>query len=139
MEEQPTFDAEPPGSVRDTALGNAVPTSEIGVTPLDTESASTGSESEVRNTSEAEGRTEPVHEAPINPRLLTREIQEALTALGYEPGPIDGIYGPRTKQAIQAFERAMGMTPTGVATTELWRSLQGEVSRRERLNRGSQR
>ena len=89
------------------------------------------SESEIRDTSEAEDRTESVREAPINTRLLTREIQEALTALGYEPGPIDGIYGPKTKRAIQAFERAMGMTPTGAATTELWRSLLGEVSRQE--------
>ena len=89
------------------------------------------SESEIRDTSEAEDRTESVREAPTNTRLLTREIQEALTALGYEPGPIDGIYGPKTKRAIQAFERAMGMTPTGAATIELWWSLLGEVSRQE--------
>ena len=145
QEQHSTFDAEPSGSARDTALSDAVPTSETGPertvanAAQVTESANTASESEVRDTSEAEDRTEPVREAPTDPRLLTREIQEALTALGYEPGPIDGIYGPKTKRAIQAFERAMGMKPTGTSTTELWWSLQGQVSRRERLNRGSQR
>ena len=145
QEQHSTFDAEPSGSARGTALGDAIPTSDTGPertvanTAQVAKSANTVSESEVRDTSEAEDRTEPVREAPTDPRLLTREIQEALTALGYEPGPIDGIYGPKTKRAIQAFERAMGMTPTGTSTTELWRSLQGQVSRRERLNRGSQR
>ena len=139
-EQHSTFDAEPSGLAQHTALGDAVSTSETGSehpaanTTQATESANNGSESEVRDTSEAEGSTEPVREAPTNPRRLTREIQKALTALGYEPGPIDGIYGPKTKRAIQVFERVMGMTPSGAATTELWRSLLEEVSRQEGLN-----
>jgi hypothetical protein len=29
-----------------------------------------------------------------------REVQQALAAAGYDPGPIDGIMGPRTKSAL---------------------------------------
>jgi len=32
-----------------------------------------------------------------------REVQEALAAAGYDPGPIDGIMGPRTKSAIRKY------------------------------------
>ena len=32
-----------------------------------------------------------------------REVQQALTAAGYDPGPIDGIMGPRTKSALQKY------------------------------------
>ena len=64
---------------------------------------------------------------PSNWRQLIHEIQMYLTALGYEPGPIDGLYGPKTKRAIEAFERDMGMTPTGEVTIELWRKARGEV------------
>jgi peptidoglycan hydrolase-like protein with peptidoglycan-binding domain len=32
-----------------------------------------------------------------------REVQEALVAAGYDPGPIDGIMGPRTKAALRKY------------------------------------
>ena len=32
-----------------------------------------------------------------------REMQEALAAAGYDPGPIDGIMGPRTKSALRKY------------------------------------
>ena len=32
-----------------------------------------------------------------------RELQEALTKAGYDPGPIDGIFGPRTKAALRKY------------------------------------
>ena len=64
---------------------------------------------------------------PSSRRQMVREIQMYLTALGYEPGPIDGLYGRRTKRAIEAFERDMGITPTGEATSSLWRKVRDEV------------
>jgi len=32
-----------------------------------------------------------------------RELQEALQKSGYDPGPVDGIMGPRTKAALRKY------------------------------------
>jgi len=32
-----------------------------------------------------------------------RDVQRALVTAGYDPGPIDGIMGPRTKSAIRKY------------------------------------
>jgi hypothetical protein len=32
-----------------------------------------------------------------------REVQRALAKAGYDPGPIDGIFGPRTKAALRMY------------------------------------
>jgi putative peptidoglycan binding protein len=32
-----------------------------------------------------------------------RELQEALAKSGYDPGPVDGIMGPRTKEALRKY------------------------------------
>ena len=32
-----------------------------------------------------------------------RQVQQALVAAGYDPGPIDGIMGPRTKSALRKY------------------------------------
>lgn len=46
----------------------------------------------------------------------TRSIQEMLTALGHDPGPIDGVSGPKTKAGVESFQRAAGgLTVDGAA------------------------
>jgi peptidoglycan hydrolase-like protein with peptidoglycan-binding domain len=52
-------------------------------------------------------------------RQLVREIQQRLTDLGYAPGPVDGLFGGKTRSAIQAFQRAQGLQPDGQATPQL--------------------
>ena len=42
---------------------------------------------------------------PVSDRLETRQYQEMLKTLGYDPGPIDGKRGPLTDAAIRAFQR----------------------------------
>lgn len=41
------------------------------------------------------------------------DIQRSLTQLGYEPGPVDGLIGPRTRNAIRQIERDHGVEQTG--------------------------
>src|SRR3546814_5447814 len=40
-------------------------------------------------------------------------IQLLLDEAGFDPGPIDGQWGPRTGRALAAFQRAEGLTPSG--------------------------
>ena len=41
-----------------------------------------------------------------------RAGQQALKERGFDPGPIDGIYGPRTAAAVTAFQRKENLTVT---------------------------
>ena len=54
-----------------------------------------------------------------------RAIQGALAARGYDPGPADGLMGPRTQGAIATFERAQGLPVTGQPSAALLRALGG--------------
>lgn len=44
----------------------------------------------------------------------TRNIQRSLRKIGFDPGPIDGIWGRRTSNAVQAFQEDFGLPVTGV-------------------------
>lgn len=41
------------------------------------------------------------------------ELQKRLTAEGFYSGPVTGYFGPLTEQAVQAYQRAHGLTPLG--------------------------
>lgn len=47
-------------------------------------------------------------------------IQLALRRAGYDPGPIDGIFGPATDSALRRFQQAQGLDPDGVAGPATW-------------------
>ena len=64
---------------------------------------------------------------PANSAAVSR-VQAALTRLGYDPGPIDGAYGPKTEQAIRLYQRNNGLTVDGRATAELARHMEGQLS-----------
>lgn len=42
------------------------------------------------------------------------EIQRALLARGYNPGPIDGVMGPKTRAAVKAFQADHGLKVDGI-------------------------
>jgi len=42
-----------------------------------------------------------------------RKVQQALQKKGINPGPIDGIYGPLTKEAVRTFQSRYGIKATG--------------------------
>lgn len=50
--------------------------------------------------------------------MNTLEIQTRLKALDYDPGPIDGAMGPRTRAAIKQFQADQNITVDGVVGPE---------------------
>ena len=52
-----------------------------------------------------------------------RSIQTQLAAAGVDPGPIDGIYGPRTASAIIAFKRRKGLRARPYVGPKTWELL----------------
>jgi len=43
-----------------------------------------------------------------------RFLQQTLASAGYNPGPIDGIFGPRTRAAVVAMQRDLGVSADGI-------------------------
>ncbi|MFD2648517.1 peptidoglycan-binding protein [Devosia albogilva] len=50
---------------------------------------------------------------PITSREVITRVQQALVKLGYDIGTPDGVAGPKTAEAIKAFERGTGMSEKG--------------------------
>ncbi|WP_460448834.1 peptidoglycan-binding protein [Alsobacter sp. SYSU BS001988] len=57
-------------------------------------------------------------EAFPQPSPEVREIQLALMAAGYDPGPIDGLFGRRTEATVAAFQASQGLIVDGEAGPE---------------------
>ncbi len=55
---------------------------------------------------------------------LVVSIQTNLSNLGFNPGPVDGVYGQRTRSAIIAFQRYYGFPVTGLADQNTMAQLQ---------------
>lgn len=66
------------------------------------------------------GQYGPVASWPRDIQRLTidevKQLQSALNQLGYSAGTVDGIAGPGTKGALQAFQKANGMLADGYAS-----------------------
>lgn len=59
---------------------------------------------------------QPAPRPPVYTNSLVYNIQLSLTKLGYNPGPVDGVYGQRTADAISAYEYNNQLPVTGQAT-----------------------
>jgi peptidoglycan hydrolase-like protein with peptidoglycan-binding domain len=49
-----------------------------------------------------------------------RDLQEALNILGYDPGPIDGVFGEKTEIAVKKFQEAREIAADGVVGRVTW-------------------
>ena len=61
-------------------------------------------------------------ETNMTPGMIQR-LQQALQARGFNPGPIDGVIGQRTMEAVNAFQRANGLPVDRYLNMETVRAL----------------
>lgn len=52
-----------------------------------------------------------------------RKVQEKLKQWGYYTGETDGIFGPKTAEAVRSFQRKNGLTVDGIVGTQTYRAL----------------
>ncbi|MFZ5974798.1 MAG: M14 family metallopeptidase [Bacillota bacterium] len=49
-------------------------------------------------------------------------VQSLLKRIGYDSGPVDGVFGSQTRQAVIAFQMNNGLTPDGIVGPATWRA-----------------
>ena len=52
---------------------------------------------------------------------MMKDVQRALRSAGFNPGPIDGIYGRQTMSALKSFQSSRGLSTNGLTTESLKR------------------
>jgi len=67
-------------------------------------------------TNEPEPSAGPTSPPAALPRERVIQIQEMLAELGFDPGTVDGDFGPRTRTAVIEFQRSIDVPPTGRIT-----------------------
>jgi murein L,D-transpeptidase YcbB/YkuD len=50
-------------------------------------------------------------------------LQQMLEGAGYSPGAIDGVFGPRTEDAVRKYQDAYQLTVDGIVGPETWGQL----------------
>ncbi len=77
------------------------------------------------------------YEAERSSIRLKLEVQEALVALGYEIGEIDGRIGPNTRKAIRVYQKEHGLAADGAATPSLLKHMRSTGQKRGVIRPGA--
>lgn len=67
-------------------------------------------------------RPEPEARRPLADPAVEK-VQAVLKELNFYTGPVDGLQGPNTQQAIRVYQQKMGLEASGEVTTELLEKL----------------
>jgi DNA invertase Pin-like site-specific DNA recombinase/peptidoglycan hydrolase-like protein with peptidoglycan-binding domain len=68
-----------------------------------------------------------------------RSLQRTLRRLGWSPGPVDGLFGPRTEAAVVRFQRSAGLAVDGIVGPRTGRELRQAEPRPLRVGAGYDR
>ena len=69
----------------------------------------------------------PTNRHPGLTRSQRFELQERLNERGFEASEPDGLIGPRTLEALKAFQVEEGLAPDGYAGQRILRALKGPI------------
>lgn len=94
------------------------------------------SSSSTMNRSGTSGMGASSHNAANMDPQTVRQVQQALSDKGHNPGPIDGVMGPRTRSALQDYQRSQNIT-AGDLDARTLESLGVQASASGRGNMGS--
>ena len=97
-------DSQSKGTMRDTPPST---TTSPGTTGTETMSRDNASGGAMSGDSSRGMRAHKVGKANV------KQVQEALKAQGHDPGPVDGVMGPQTQEALRAYQRSQNLTETG--------------------------
>ncbi|MEB3273460.1 MAG: peptidoglycan-binding domain-containing protein [Prochlorothrix sp.] len=65
---------------------------------------------------------------PVNVDSVTADLQSDLASLGYYQGRVDGIYGPLTSSAIEAFKEDSGLPVNGLVSVDMLEALDQAIT-----------
>ena len=78
-------------------------------------------------TAEPEWNAKPAKErASLSETEIITETQKMLTKQGFDPGPADGVFGQKTRDAIIQFQTKAGLPADGNITPQLLRKLSSD-------------
>ena len=66
-----------------------------------------------------------------------KDLQEALKALGFSPGKIDGVFGAATEKAVKAFQASVGIDADGIVGPITWLNIDEADQSEPILKKGS--
>jgi peptidoglycan hydrolase-like protein with peptidoglycan-binding domain len=67
-----------------------------------------------------------LQQAKQKDQVTNREAHERLKAEGFYPGPLDGIFGQETEEALREYQKAQGLKATGSLTQETEKRLRAK-------------
>jgi len=86
-----------------------------------------GSVAQATVVSTTESKLEPLPPSgPFKPSA--KEIQAALKNAGFYAGSVDGVLGPQSMKAIEAFQKASGLSVDGKVGPKTWAALRKYLS-----------
>ena len=66
-----------------------------------------------------------------------KDLQEALKALGFSPGKVDGVFGAATEKAVKAFQASVGIQADGIVGELTWHNIDEADQSEPILKKGS--
>jgi putative peptidoglycan binding protein len=104
----------PRGTTRDSGKSDTGSTSSSGSTSgtMSRDNGTTGSSSGAMSSDSTGNHGRGMRGGKASASQV-RQVQEALKAQGHDPGPIDGVMGPQTQDALRAYQRSQNLTETG--------------------------